>query len=120
MAASTTQLSTKFYEKSGYQVANVEKHFRFPDRKKRGKWIVFKRDLFGAWDLVCLKGDVLGLTGVQSTTVPNMNARIKKVLASEAIKNWLLAGNKGIVMGWAKENNRWIAKTREIKSEELK
>ena len=110
MAKSTTSLSTNYFRKAGYKVANVEKDCRGAG----GKWTFFKKDLFGAWDLLCVKGDVPGVTGVQTTTKININARIKKILASEAIRDWIYAGNKAVIHGWGKEGRFWVVKIKEL------
>jgi hypothetical protein len=68
-----------------------------------------KRDLYGFLDIVAVKPDVVGVLGIQTTTVSNLRARIKKAMGIEAIKWWLLAGNRVEFHGWKKVNNRWIA-----------
>ena len=60
-------------------------------------------DLFGFIDIVALDGHP-GLLGIQATTTSNAPARVTKILeeCTEAALEWLAAGNRVEVWGWAK------------------
>lgn len=59
----------------------------------------FKRDLFNFGDLLAMKpGD--GIMIVQTTTSPNMQARIDKINNNEHAVEWLLSGGLIQVHGW--------------------
>jgi len=68
-------------------------------------------DLFGFIDIVCLRGSEPGIIGVQTTSRSHIGDRIKKIMALPVHKEWLDAGNKIVVEGWDKKDNRWRVKT---------
>ena len=108
---SPTQRSKSLFMEQRYTVAVCE------------KWIerVGKRvDLFGCFDLVAIREDVVGVLGIQTTTGSNLSARVNKLLESRNIRVWLLAENRVIVHGWRKLKNQlegrwWHPKIVELK-----
>lgn len=72
------------------------------------KWNPFakiRQDLFGWIDIVAVgQGHILG---VQTTTAPNMSARLKKAKGNEALRKWLRGGGVLIIHGWKKIKGEW-------------
>ena len=76
------------------------------------KWNSFGRvrvDLFGIIDVLAIseEGDTVA---IQTTSLTNVGARIKKISDSEAIKHIRKARWTVLVHGWYKKNNRWHVK----------
>ena len=97
MAISPTQLSLKKIREEGYVVVQVVEY-----------WNAFARrriDLYGFIDILAIKdGHVLA---VQTTTVGNMGARIKKIANHNNVgevrkANWTIH-----VHGWHKPGGKW-------------
>lgn len=92
------------------------------------RWVAQARrriDLFGCIDLVALDGKP-GVLGIQATSTGNIPSRVKKILTEcrEAARDWLEAGNRLEVWGYAKrgpagKRKLWTLKTREVTLEEL-
>lgn len=99
MAISPTQLTLKLLREDGWTVEVVE------------KWIPganIRKDLFGFIDLVALKdGQTLG---VQATSYSNISARVKKIESAELLSAVRKASWQVWVIGWRKQNNRWVHK----------
>lgn len=99
MAISPTQLTLKLLREDGWTVEVVE------------KWIPganIRKDLFGFIDLVALKdGQTLG---VQATSYSNISARVKKIENAELLSAVRKASWQVWVIGWRKQNNRWVHK----------
>lgn len=70
-----------------------------------------RHDLFGFIDLVALDGQ-RGVLGIQVTSSSNMSARVTKIQTecSERAVNWLHAGNRVQVWGFAKRGARGARK----------
>ena len=68
-------------------------------------------DLFGVIDLVAIRAGIVGVTGIQTTTGPNVAARKDKCNQAEALKLWLQCGNHFEIHGWAKHGQRGERKT---------
>src|SRR3954468_11417614 len=66
-------------------------------------------DLYHAFDLVGIRADRAGVLGVQVTTTSNQAARWQKLVANDAVRVWLLAGNAVELHGWKKSarSGRW-------------
>jgi hypothetical protein len=64
------------------------------------------RDLFGFIDTVAMHPDIQGLIGVQTTSVPNMEGRRRKIVDDPRVKDkalmWLKTGNHIWILGWHK------------------
>lgn len=99
MATSPTQLTLKLLREDGWTVEVVE------------KWIPganIRKDLFGFIDLVALKDDQT--LGVQATSYSNISARVKKIESAELLSAVRKASWQVWVIGWRKQNNRWVHK----------
>lgn len=77
--------------------------------EKWNSWGRVRQDLFGIVDVLAIseEGDTVA---IQTTSLSNVGARIKKISDSEAIGHLRKAGWKVIVHGWYKKNNRWHVK----------
>ena len=65
------------------------------------------RDLFGCIDVVAVRpGEVLG---VQCTSASNLAARLARARGAPGLRDWLAAGARFGVWGWAK---RWPLRTK--------
>lgn len=97
--ASPTSLTLRKLREDGYtaqivEVWNPHAHIR--------------QDLFGFIDVLAVrKGETLA---VQTTTAPNVSARIHKIADSPLIAVVREAGWTIRVHGWAKIGNRWVLK----------
>jgi len=69
-----------------------------------------KRDLYGFIDIVALHLDKPGVLGVQTTTAPNLAARIAKAERLPYYWLWLACSNDVEFHGWKKEKGRWVVK----------
>lgn len=94
---SPTQRSLKLLRSQGWRVAVVE-HWNQHAR--------IRQDLYGCIDLLALKdGTTLA---VQTTSSPNLAARVTKVRAAEAYPDMVAAGWLIHAHGWVKRpNGRW-------------
>lgn len=96
---SPTQLSKRELEKEGYLVEITERWNSFARKRK---------DLFDFIDLLAIrKGEVVG---VQTTSLSNINARIKKIQEHPNYRPVIDSGIKIVVHGSYKEKNRWKLK----------
>lgn len=95
MALTPTQRSTRFLQEEGYHVELVEqtKRVGVPGAMK-----VWKTDLFGFLDLLCIRrGEVLG---VQVTSASNVPARVRKITDSPLLPLVRESGVRIVVHGW--------------------
>jgi Trm5-related predicted tRNA methylase len=99
MAASPTQLTLKLLRDEGWTVEVVE------------RWIPganIRKDLFGFIDLMALRS---GMTlAVQATSYSNISARVKKIENAELLSEIRKCSWHIWVIGWRKQNNRWVHK----------
>lgn len=104
MTMSPTQLSLRHLRELGYTAEVVER--RIPHTNTT-------RDLLGFIDILAI-GPPVGLVNdrttlaVQTTTVKNVPARLKKIAECDHIAAVREAGWAISVHGWAKKNGRWI------------
>ena len=106
---SPTQRSLKHLRELGYQVGVTE------------KWNPFARirqDLFGFFDMVCVHPE-RKILGVQTTTRPNMAARLEKAKGNAALVAWILAGGCIQVHGWIKRKGHWVVDIRDLSISDL-
>lgn len=103
-----TQLSLKKLREDGYHAQVVEKWNPFAH---------IRQDLFGAIDIIAVKKDQPGCLGIQTTSTPNMSARIDKSLTLPAMRAFVEAGNRFMVWGWAKRGARGERKVWTLKEE---
>lgn len=98
---SPTQRSLKKLRAEGWKCWIVEQTVRIPGR-------TFKRDLFNAFDILCVRGRET--KAVQTTTLSNLAARLQKLAANEFMPalreaSWILEAH-----GWRKLKAGWEAK----------
>lgn len=113
MASSPTVHTLAELKRLGYRTAIVERFCSFTKRR---------HDLFGCIDVLALRGDCVGLLGIQCTAASGLAARVSKVLSLDAdglISDWLQAGNRLECWGWRKRakpvgRKWWHANRREI------
>lgn len=100
----TTTYTMKLFRKFGYTVWKTEYWCSFSRKRK---------DLLGFIDVIAFdEGEIIG---VQDTSVGNMRARVKKILASPLAWDWLQEDSRTIiVVGWEKVKNRWTYREEEI------
>jgi hypothetical protein len=98
---SPTQLTLAKLQKDSYPLVQVV--------EKWNSWGRVRVDLFGIIDVLAIseEGDTVA---IQTTSLTNVGARIKKISDSEAIKHIRKAGWTVLVHGWYKKNNRWHVK----------
>lgn len=95
MALTPTQRSTRHLQAEGYHVELVEQTKRVG---QPGAMKVWKTDLFGFLDLLCIRrGEVLG---VQVTSASNVPARVRKITDSPLLPTVREAGIRVVVHGW--------------------
>lgn len=96
--SSPTQRTLKKLRDEGYTAAVVE-------RRNPGAFIT--HDLFGFIDILAIRGDET--LAVQTTTGPNVAARVKKITGHENLAAVRAAGWTIHVHGWRKKkaNGRW-------------
>jgi hypothetical protein len=109
--ASPTSRSLALLRKSGWIADIVERWLHKANRR---------RDLFGCIDLVAVRGGETGVLGVQTTSLANVSARVKKSVALPALEIWLAAGNRFEVHGWALNAGQWRVKRVEIRPGDMK
>lgn len=98
-----TELSRRYMEKKGYVVANVEKYNHITKRKN---------DLFGFIDLLCLGWDEV--IGIQTTSLSNVSARVKKITDHENVGAVRKAGIGIFVHGWSMPKGKHRYEVKEI------
>jgi len=110
MKTSPTQRSLKLLRSQGYLVAIVE-HWN--------SYVKIRQDLWGFADLLAVRGDDCLL--VQTTSGPNVSARIAKIQAEPKAALWLQSSNRRIVVhGWRKVGARGKRKLWECREEEIR
>lgn len=86
-----SQRSLALMKQRGYTCQNVEYYNPYSKRRK---------DLLGFIDILCVgKGEIIG---IQATTTSHLPNREQKARGTEALYQWLRAGNKFYLHGWAK------------------
>jgi hypothetical protein len=99
---SPTQRSLKLLRDAGWQCWIVEQTIRVP----------WKRDLFNAWDILCLRGNET--LAVQTTTLSNLGARITKLAENEFVPMCRDAGWRMEAHGWRKLKAGWSCKVEDV------
>jgi len=105
--SSPTQRSLALLRKAGYTVAITE-HWN-PHARRRV-------DLYGFVDILAIGERMLA---VQTTSGDNVSHRIAKIVGLPAAREWLEAGHRIIVHGWAKRGaagkiKRWTCREVEV------
>jgi hypothetical protein len=99
-----------YLRKQGYIVATVE------------RWVPrlhIRLDLWHFGDLLACHPGRKEIVLVQVTTLPNLSSRIAKTKRQPELAQWLAAGGKVQVHGWAKRNGRWSPRIVELQAEDL-
>jgi len=104
MASSPTQRSLKHFRDMGFACGITEKWNQFAG---------IRQDLYGFIDLVAMR-EGEGIIGVQTTSYPNVPARMTKIHGTPAAAVWLASGGRIIVHGWHKVGHRWRVREEEI------
>ncbi len=89
---SPTQRTLKYFRDKGYGNIAITEHWN-PFAKIR-------QDLFGIADLVILEPEKERIIGVQCSTKSNHAARVKKILASKYILDWVKCASFQVIT-WA-------------------
>lgn len=95
--ASQSPRSMEILRDRGYHVAKVE-------QVVHGTFI--KRDCFGAFDLIAIRQDIRGVTGVQICASDRKADHVTKLREIEAVWAWLRAGNSVLLHSWRKRRER--------------
>lgn len=106
---SPTQRSLKKWRDAGWTCAITERWNQFAK---------VRQDLFGFADLVVIR-PAWRITAVQTTSGPNLAARIEKIRQEPKAAIWLAAGGRIIVEGWRKVGPRGKRKTWECREIEI-
>ena len=109
MASSPTQRTLAECRKRGWPCQVVE-HWN--------QYARIRQDLFGFGDIIALDGKP-GCLLIQATSTGNMSSRVHKIEENEIAPQWLAAGNRIQVWGWAKrgpagKRKAWTLKEQEI------
>jgi hypothetical protein len=98
---SPTQLTLAKLQKENYPLVQVV--------EKWNSWGRVRVDLFGCIDVLAISEDG-NTVAIQTTSLSNVSARIKKIKDSTAICHIRKANWTVLVHGWYKKNNRWHVK----------
>lgn len=112
-----TQHSLNKLRKDGYTVAVVEKWV--PAGPAGYKGSIITRDVWGFGDILAVKISESAVILVQTTSRPNMAARMNKIKQIPEAGIWLASGNRIVIHGWSqkKGSTRWICKEVEVSFE---
>ncbi len=77
-----------------------------PGRRPRA----FRRDLLGCLDIVAIEPGRPGVLGVQACRTADQANRLAKIRFEPRARLWLQAGNRILVIGWAKRGARGARK----------
>ena len=110
--SSPTSRSLTFLRREGFQVDIVE------------RWIIganIRKDLFGFGDMLAVHRLDRTITIVQTTTLSNLSARIKKAKGLLSLKTWLESGGKVEFHGWWQdETGHWRVRRVAVEADDLK
>lgn len=98
---SPTQLTLAKLQKENYPLVQIV--------EKWNSWGRVRQDLFGFIDVLAINEEG-NTVAIQTTTLANIGARIKKISDSDNVSHVRKAGWTIIVHGWYKKNNRWHVK----------
>ena len=106
---SPTQRSLKLLRDRGFRAAVVEKRIPGMD---------VTQDMYGFIDIHAMQPSV-GFLAVQTTSGPNVAARIQKIKELPAAREWLLCYGLIVVHGWRKVGARGARKLWECREVQL-
>jgi len=106
-AKSPTQRSLSLLRGRGYVVAITE-HWNAHAR--------LRVDLFGFIDVLAISPKMIA---VQTTSGSNVSKRLSKIISLETAREWLEAGHRIVIHGWAKQGprgkvKRWTCREVEV------
>lgn len=107
---STTGLTLRFLRRQGF-VAEVCERW-LPKIEKR-------RDLFHFGDVIACHSRRREIILVQTTTLPNLGARLTKARQQPELATWLSAGGLFELHGWTKRNGKWTCKRVAVTGQDL-
>lgn len=122
MATISLQRSREELKRQGYATWIVEKPYN--------QWTKRREDLFNLFDLVAIRGDISGVTGIQACG-EDVASHIQKVLEgftdgkgtlippNSHIRPWLKAGNRAFIWAWRKRGAQGKRKTWELREVEF-
>ena len=104
---SPTQRSLALLRRQGYRVAITEHWNSFVKRRQ---------DLYGFIDVLAIAPSMLA---IQTTSADHVSHRVEKILDLPAAREWIEAGHRIIVHGWAKRGPRGAVKKWECREVEI-
>jgi hypothetical protein len=107
---STISLTLRLLHRQGF-VAEVCERW-LPKIEKR-------RDLFYCGDVIGCHARRREILLVQTTTLPNLGARLKKARQQPELASWLAAGGLFELHGWCKRGGRWTCKRIAVTGQDL-
>ena len=106
----TTQRSLKHARKLGWIAEVVERWIVIPNHPGGG----IRKDLYGAIDILAVRGLLSGCFGIQSCSASALPAHKKTAEASDQLP-FFLAGNRFEIWAWAKRGERGKRKLWQVK-----
>ncbi len=114
---SPTARSMAELRKRGFSACVVEKWVPASPKGFRGP--IITRDAFNFGDILACKIGEPGALLVQTTSTANVSARLAKIRSIPEAGIWMAAGNRILIMGWAKrgakgETKHWTCREIEV------
>lgn len=114
---SPTARSMAELRKGGYSCCVVEKWV--PASPKGFKGPIITRDAWNFGDILAARVGESGALLVQTTSGPNVSARLAKIRSIAEAGIWLAAGNRIVIHGWSKRGPKgatkhWTCRTIEV------
>lgn len=109
MSTSPCQRSLKELRKAGWTCEVTERWNPFAKRRV---------DLWGFCDVLAMS-PTLGILAVQTTSGPNVSARLEKIKGEPKAAIWLASGGRIVVHGWRKVGARGKRKVWECREVEV-
>lgn len=122
MATISLQRSRELLKEQGYDTWIVEKPYNQYTKRRE--------DLFNLFDVIGVRGDMVGVTGIQACG-EDLASHIHKVVEGYTdgkgliippnpyLSVWLQAGNRAFIWAWRKRGERGKRKTWELKEVEF-
>lgn len=104
--SSPTSRSLAYLRENEYRAFKVEHWNSFAH---------IRQDFAGFADILAFKKDTPGVLAIQTTSMDNVSARLKKISENEHVEEWKAAGNRVVVHGWAKRGPRGKRKVYQLK-----